>query len=261
MRLQIFSISILAALLLPQFVAAESIINRIQSFGKEGILNQVGCKGVVDAGGKLTRGCGLCELLKLAKLIIDLLTTFAFGAAMLLFMYAGYLILLAGVTEHNLTEGKSIILGTTIGLIIVLVSWLAINFIFSSFVKDKYHWNKIDCSTTPPSVATALAGKKSPGTLQLGPFTIKVSPKFIEDHLKDPGVIGNLIIDEALKQFHDLSPEQKQQAIDALKNLTDEQRKQAFEYFNQLSPNQKNIIYNKLSNEERDLLRPILELH
>lgn len=72
-----------------------------------------------------------CTLCHIAVMVVNL-TTFlmkniAFPAAVLLITIGGLTLLTAGPSEGRRTTGKKIITTTVVGLIIVLVAWLAVD--------------------------------------------------------------------------------------------------------------------------------------
>jgi uncharacterized membrane protein (DUF485 family) len=137
------------SLFMPVFVSAQNPLDQLRTFdtGLRGGL----CEGVKDEGGTLSLGCQLCNLIQLANKLIQFMTAFAFGIAVIFFLYAGYLIMWGGVSGESLTRGKSIARGTVIGLIIVLASWVVINTIFQTLVNQGVGkgfvppWQEIRC--------------------------------------------------------------------------------------------------------------------
>lgn len=157
------NISILAVILILSGVAAltsAQTINTLQEvskLGQEGIVAASPCTGVVvDARGNPTGlGCQLCDLVRLADRLVYWMVLFSFGIATLLFIYGGYFIMFYGASEHLYAQGKQIILGTVVGLMIVLTSWIIINTIFSVLIDDNNKmfrpWSAIQCAGNPLS--------------------------------------------------------------------------------------------------------------
>ena len=66
------------------------------------------CEGVTkDAAGNLSLGCKLCDLIKLANRLIQFMSAFAFGIAVMFFLYASYLMMWGGVSGESLALGDA----------------------------------------------------------------------------------------------------------------------------------------------------------
>ena len=121
--------------------------------------------GLVPCGtSKHPEPCTICHI---AVLVVNL-TTFlmkniAFPAAVLLITIGGLTLLTAGPSEGRRTTGKQIITTTIVGLIIVLVAWIAVdtaikvltgNFNFAGppgiLIQAFGPWNNIDLSRGCP---------------------------------------------------------------------------------------------------------------
>jgi cytochrome bd-type quinol oxidase subunit 2 len=66
--------------------------------------------------------------------IINVLLAFLGIVAVILFLYGGFLWMTAGGNEENVAKAKKIITATVIGLIIILISAAAVNFILGNLV-------------------------------------------------------------------------------------------------------------------------------
>ncbi len=152
-----FATLLLLTTLLPVFAYAQNPLDKLSAFDQG--LRKGMCNGVLlddagqpekDADGNLSLGCQLCDLIKLVNKLIQFMTAFAFGIAVIFFLYAAYLIMWGGVNGEVLTKGKNIAKGTVVGLIIVLSSWVVINTIFQTLVNQGVGgigapWNEIKC--------------------------------------------------------------------------------------------------------------------
>lgn len=99
----------------------------------------VACSGIAD--------CNLCTLLETAQNIINFLVFFAIIVAVLMFVYAGFLLVTAGSNEGQISKGKSIFWTVFIGLFVILAAWLIINLIMSSFLNPDFDkWYSFNCS-------------------------------------------------------------------------------------------------------------------
>ncbi|MCH7597442.1 hypothetical protein IID27_00120 [Patescibacteria group bacterium] len=104
----------------------------------------VACDGF-DASGR--NSCNLCTLLETAQNIINFLVFFAIIVAVLMFVYAGFLLVTAGSNEGQISKGKSIFWTVFIGLFVILAAWLIINLIMSAFLNPDFgKWYSFNCS-------------------------------------------------------------------------------------------------------------------
>lgn len=94
------------------------------------------------------KACTVCDLVALAKRIIDfVLFELAPAIAVLLYLWAGFTILL-GSTPLKIGEGKTIFWNTTVGLVIMFSAWMITNTILKSLAADSDvadAWYKIEC--------------------------------------------------------------------------------------------------------------------
>lgn len=140
--------------------------------------------------------CGRCDLFKLLKNLID----FTVGGlmptlAILLFVWAGFLILLGGANPSWYAQGRTIFTNTFFGIIILLSAWLITNTLILS-VGAKYNnaanWWQFTCvepaPVSPPVIALTVTTSSLPNgykgknyfqTLSAGggtsPFTWSIS--------------------------------------------------------------------------------------
>lgn len=107
-----------------------------------------------------TLPCNYCDLLRLLKNLIDFVL-FAVTpiVAVLLFVVAGFYILLYGAYPGMLEKGKKLFWDTIMAVIIILISWLLVNFGLKSLAPKSdlvpTEWWKLQCTYTPP-VATPV---------------------------------------------------------------------------------------------------------
>lgn len=113
-----------------------------------------------------TKLCGVCDILSLASRIINfVLFTLVPAIAVLLYLIAGFMILLGGANPGWVATGTSIFKTTTWGVIIIFASWMITNSVLKSiagnslFTKD---WNKVTCtepvSGPPPTTTKYVCG-------------------------------------------------------------------------------------------------------
>ena len=121
-----------------------------------------------------SKSCGRCDLFQLLKNLID----FVIGGlmpplAVLLFVWAGFLILLSGANPGLYAQGQTIFKNTFYGIMVLLSAWMITNTLILS-VGSKYNnagnWWQFTCTEsapvsppviTPPSGQTPLGGNCS----------------------------------------------------------------------------------------------------
>ncbi len=100
---------------------------------------------------KENQSCTVCDILVLGENIIDFGLKTAVPVAAILFLWAGFLILLSGARPSWISKGKDVFRYTTIGLFIMFGSWLVANTILKSLAGDddiSKKWNEIQCQET-----------------------------------------------------------------------------------------------------------------
>lgn len=120
---------------------------------------------IVPCGTSTTFPCTRCDLFKLIKNVVDFITGGLMPpVAVLLFVWAGFLILMGGANPGLVTKGKEIFKNTSVGLIIMLSAWMITNTIIQS-VGAKYNnaqnWWQFVCVETPPAVPPVV--QRPPG--------------------------------------------------------------------------------------------------
>lgn len=95
--------------------------------------------------------CNQCDLFKLLKNVIDfVLIGLMPPAAMILFVWGGFLILMGGANPSLISQGKTIFWNTVMGVAIISSSWLITNTIIRSIAADNVapEWWKFECRVT-----------------------------------------------------------------------------------------------------------------
>lgn len=111
---------------------------------------------VPACGGPGQPECNVCHLVSLIQNVLNFLVGFGVLAATGLFAYAGILMITAVDDTGKITTAKKIFLDVVVGLVIMLVAWLAIDTIMKAFVVDKSSgqagfvgslgpWNEVLC--------------------------------------------------------------------------------------------------------------------
>ena len=99
--------------------------------------------------------CGTCQLVQLADNVTKIIIALGLGISVLIFMYAGWLLLSSAGNSTQIKRGKDIMLNVLVGLVIILSSWLIVDVMLKTLLPNgevKYSngsslpWNKIACS-------------------------------------------------------------------------------------------------------------------
>lgn len=94
-----------------------------------------------------SRPCQLNDFLVLGSNLIKYMMGIAGSLALLFFVYGGFKMILSAGNSSKVDEGKNMIVAATIGLLIVLSSWVIIDFTYKSLMKNsgskvKFEWWK-----------------------------------------------------------------------------------------------------------------------
>lgn len=99
--------------------------------------------------------CGTCEIIQLANNVTDIIIALAVGISVIIFMYAGWLMLSSGGSSAQIKRGKDVMTNVLIGLIIILTAWLVIDVMLKTLLpngevqfgnNNPMPWNQIVCS-------------------------------------------------------------------------------------------------------------------
>ncbi len=105
---------------------------------------------VTDSDHNLTNACTFCDALVVIRNIISLLFEIAVPLAVLMIVWGAVRLMLAGGSEKNFGEGKTIMTNAVTGLVIALAAWLIVNSILNILVTGAggitWPWNQISCS-------------------------------------------------------------------------------------------------------------------
>ncbi len=99
---------------------------------------------IVPCGRTGQPDCSLCHLWHLASNIINFISfNLAIPAAVLLFVAAGVIFLVAGGSEERVSLAKNIFTNAVIGLVIIFTSWLIIDSLLKSIATGAFSgaWN------------------------------------------------------------------------------------------------------------------------
>lgn len=132
--------SLLAVLVFPQQASAQLFPGSDQGF-----LLDVGCVGT---------DCDLCHLVSLGQNVINFLVYITTFVAVILFVYAGFLMVTAGGDMGQISRARSIFTTVAIGFIIALAAWLIIDTVMKTLFNEGAYpgfgpWNQLECSEQP----------------------------------------------------------------------------------------------------------------
>ena len=105
--------------------------------------------------------CTTCDFLVLGKNISDFILVYLVPAiAALLFVYAGFEILLGGGIPARVAKGRAIFQTTAYGIAIIFLAWLIVNTVIRTVAQDENiaeHWWELECresisTTTTPTI-------------------------------------------------------------------------------------------------------------
>jgi len=106
---------------------------------------------LVICGREGTNPCTLCDIFRLAKIIVQFITTGLFVIAPIFIVMGGIRILIGGAKPDEVQSGKKMITNAIIGIVIALLAWVVLNMIFNELAKPPgqagipWPWNKITC--------------------------------------------------------------------------------------------------------------------
>ena len=100
-----------------------------------------------QGGGGPKTPCTFCDGLIVIKNIINSLFTIAIPLAVLMIIYGGFRLMIAGGSEDNVKKGREIIKMAVIGLIIALTAWVIVNTVLHFLTGNpNFPWAQINCS-------------------------------------------------------------------------------------------------------------------
>lgn len=85
-----------------------------------------------DDGRKDTGSYGVNQMIQTALNISNQIMALSGSIALIVIIYGGFMMTLAGVDSKNAQTGKSAVRGASIGLVIIFIAYTAVNFIFST---------------------------------------------------------------------------------------------------------------------------------
>ena len=84
--------------------------------------------------------CGKGELQQLAVDVIQFMINLSISVAVLFFMWGGFLFLTSAGSEERISNGRKAMTAAVVGLVIVLVSWIAVSTFLSFFTNCTGDW-------------------------------------------------------------------------------------------------------------------------
>jgi hypothetical protein len=111
--------------------------------------------GLVPCGGDGEEACQMCHTVQLINGVSAWLVGILSVVAAIMFILAGFKILMAGGNSSALQDAKSMITNVAIGFVIVLASWLLIDLMMKTLLGEEDAaigpWNAISCVAQPES--------------------------------------------------------------------------------------------------------------
>lgn len=121
--------------------------------------------GLVPCGGDGEPACTKCHIFELASRVINfILFTVTPAVAVLLFLIAGFMILLGGASPGTVSTGRNIFKTTVWGLLMIFAAWMITNTILKSLAGEKpfaKNWNEITCGEAKGGPGTSLTANGS----------------------------------------------------------------------------------------------------
>ena len=129
-----------------------------------------------DIAGYVIEGlCQFCDLFTLAHNVFNFFTLLVTPAlAVVLFLIGAFFLMFSGGSEAGRTKGKKIMTGTVVGVVIVLLAWVAVNTtinVIAGFGIESdpagqpggfpWPWNRPDCGS-PACYESCLAEGNTP---------------------------------------------------------------------------------------------------
>jgi type IV secretion system pilin len=131
MKMKLILLTIIVGLLVatPAFAA-----NWLEQIGiTDGAIVPKACTGA----NKGVNACGLTEALETIVNLSKLLLALTGSAALLMFMYGGILWVISAGNQERVQKGKAAITAAGIGIVIILSSWLIVNFTILALTKGE----------------------------------------------------------------------------------------------------------------------------
>lgn len=145
--LVLFLVLILGTFFIPQFVSAEDPLDAAIVPTCE-----------MAEGGGFVGACQLCDLVKLARNIINFSIALSVVIATLLFAYAGFMYFTAASSPENIKKAHGIFTKTLAGIVIILAAVLVINLLMVTISGNRLSlFDDIECENYPMSSALPQA--------------------------------------------------------------------------------------------------------
>jgi len=93
-------------------------------------------KSVKDGG----RPCEVDDFLRLALQLIQFMLGITGSLALLFFVYGGFTMLISAGNTEKVQHGKDIVTAAAIGVLVVLASWMIINFTYTALGGKNIEW-------------------------------------------------------------------------------------------------------------------------
>lgn len=96
--------------------------------------------------------CSACDAVHVMVNLTNFGTLVIFPLVSIMILYGAFLMIIAAGSEEKFRQGKKIIASALVGLVIVLLSWVAVNEVLQIITGGaNLPWNTIEC-TPPPGL-------------------------------------------------------------------------------------------------------------
>lgn len=147
--------------------------------------------GIVTCDGtSRTIDCGTCELIAMGNNVINFIIRFMLVFIAIIFAYAGYRLVMSRGSTSEYEAAKRMLSNIIIGLIILLIAWLAVDTIMKLLLRNdgqvQYDsagtifgpWNSIECTRSVPLIdgqATRLGTTQYPDAIETTVSTVSLA--------------------------------------------------------------------------------------
>lgn len=111
----------------------------------------------IEAECKKTNNCGnyqLSDFIQIALLAKNLLFAVLGSITLAFFIYGGFVFLVSGGNSDMVGKAKKIVINAVLGLVVIFISWILVNFVLTSLGYDKTTFSPSGWSTAPESTKT-----------------------------------------------------------------------------------------------------------
>ncbi|MFH1030575.1 MAG: hypothetical protein V1770_04935 [bacterium] len=115
------------------FIAATVLITPVTNVKAAGLLPDCDISGAATDQ-KGSRACTLDDILVLAVKLINYMLAIAGSLGLLFFVYGGFTWLISAGNSDKVSKGKEILSSAALGILVVLASWMIVNFVYTTLL-------------------------------------------------------------------------------------------------------------------------------